>query len=55
MVATMIGGLLFTGLHLTEWFNMITKEHFTITANPEARLCSAPCSSDTGLHMTHVR
>ena len=34
MIATMVGGLLFTGLHLTEWFNMITKEHFTITRNP---------------------
>ena len=35
MVLTMLGGLLFTGLHLTEWMNMIFKEHFTITGNPE--------------------
>src|SRR3977135_4670884 len=34
MVATMIGGLLFTGLHLTEWMNMITKEGFSITKHP---------------------
>jgi len=51
----MIGGLLFTGLHLTEWFNMITKEHFTITANPEGTpLFGAVFFGITGLHMTHV-
>jgi cytochrome c oxidase subunit 3 len=55
VVATMIGGLLFTGLHLTEWFNMITKEHFTITANPEGTpLFGAVFFGITGLHMTHV-
>ena len=51
----MIGGLLFTGLHLTEWFNMITKENFTITSNPEGTpLFGAVFFGITGLHMTHV-
>ena len=43
------------GLHLTEWFNMITKEHFTITGNPEGTpLFGAVFFGITGLHMTHV-
>src|SRR5258708_27119240 len=55
IMATMLGGLLFTGLHLTEWFNMITKEHFTITGNPEGTpLFGAVFFGITGLHMTHV-
>jgi len=55
MVATMIGGLLFTGLHLTEWMNMIFKEGFTITGNPEGTpLFGAVFFGITGLHMTHV-
>jgi cytochrome c oxidase subunit 3 len=55
MVATMIGGLLFTGLHLTEWMNMIYKENFTITHNPEGTpLFGAIFFGITGLHMTHV-
>ena len=55
IMATMAGGLLFTGLHLTEWFNMITKEHFTITGNPEGTpLFGAVFFGITGLHMTHV-
>src|SRR5258708_31996640 len=54
-VATMVGGLLFTGLHLTEWMNMIFKEHFTITGNPEGTpLFGAVFFGITGLHMTHV-
>jgi cytochrome c oxidase subunit 3 len=55
IIATMFGGLAFTGLHLTEWFNMITKEHFTITGNPEGTpLFGAVFFGITGLHMTHV-
>src|SRR5258708_13488731 len=53
IIATMVGGLLFTGLHLTEWMNMILKEHFTITGNPEGTpLFGAVFFGITGLHMT---
>ena len=55
MVATMAGGLIFTGLHLTEWMNMIFREGFTITSNPEGSpLFGATFFGITGLHMTHV-
>ena len=55
MVLTMLGGLIFTGLHLTEWMNMIFKEHFTIVSNPDGSpLFGAVFFGITGLHMTHV-
>src|ERR1035437_1313186 len=55
MVATIAGGLLFTGLHLREWMHLITVEHFTITGNPEGTpLFGAVFFGITGLHMTHV-
>jgi cytochrome c oxidase subunit 3 len=55
MIATMAGGLLFTGLHLREWMHLITVEHFTITGNPEGTpLFGATFFGITGLHMTHV-
>ena len=55
MVATMVGGLMFTGLHLREWVNLITKEGFTPWSNPEGSpLFGATFFGITGLHMTHV-
>jgi cytochrome c oxidase subunit III len=55
MVATMAGGLIFTGLHLREWLNLITKEGFTPWSNPEGSpLFGATFFGITGLHMTHV-
>jgi cytochrome c oxidase subunit 3 len=54
MVATMAGGLIFTGLHLREWLNLITKEGFTPWSSPEGSpLFGATFFGITGLHMTH--
>ena len=55
MVATMVGGLLFTGLHLTEWFQHDPRSTSRSPGIRKARRCSAPCFFGiTGLHMTHV-
>jgi cytochrome c oxidase subunit 3 len=55
MIATMVGGLAFTALHLREWMHLINVEHFTITSNPEGSpLFGAIFFGITGLHMTHV-
>jgi len=54
LIATMAGGLLFTGLHLREWMHLI-EEGATITANPWGTpLFGAVFFGVTGLHMTHV-
>ncbi len=54
MVATMAGGLLFTGLHLREWLHLI-EEGATIAHNPWGTpLFGAVFFGITGLHMTHV-
>jgi cytochrome c oxidase subunit 3 len=54
LTMAMAGGLLFTGLHLREWFHLI-EEGATITHNPWGTpLFGAVFFGITGLHMTHV-
>ncbi len=54
MIATMICGLTFMGLHLREWFHLI-EEGATITHNPWGTpLFGAVFFGVTGMHMTHV-
>jgi cytochrome c oxidase subunit III len=55
IVATMLCGLAFVGLHLTEWFNLINHEHVTPWSNPwDVPLFGGTFFGITGLHMTHV-
>jgi cytochrome c oxidase subunit 3 len=55
ILATMAGGSLFVGLHLTEWLNLIHEEHVTPFDNPwGVPLFGGTFFSITGLHMTHV-
>ncbi len=55
ILATMAGGALFVGLHLTEWLNLINNEHVTPAHNPwDVPLFGATFFGITGLHMTHV-
>jgi cytochrome c oxidase subunit III len=55
LLATMAGGSLFVGLHLTEWMNLITHEHVTPFDNPwGVPLFGGTFFAITGLHMTHV-
>ena len=55
ILATMAGGALFVGLHLTEWLNLINEEHVTPFDNPwGVPLFGGTFFSITGLHMTHV-
>src|SRR5262245_2263462 len=55
ILATMAGGSLFVGLHLTEWLNLINNEHVTPFDNPwGVPLFGGTFFSITGLHMTHV-
>jgi len=54
LIATMIGGLAFVGLHLTEWHHLID-EGATLWKNPWGTpLFGATFFGITGLHMTHV-
>jgi cytochrome c oxidase subunit III len=55
LLATIAGGALFVGLHLTEWMNLIHEEHVTAFSNPwGVPLFGATFFAITGLHMTHV-
>jgi cytochrome c oxidase subunit III len=55
ILATMAGGALFVGLHLTEWLNLINNEHVTPAHNPwDVPQFGATFFGITGLHMTHV-
>jgi len=55
ILATMAGGALFVGLHLTEWMNLIHEEHVTPFDNPwGVPLFGGTFFAITGLHMTHV-
>ncbi len=55
ILATMAGGALFVGLHLTEWLNLIRNEHVTPLGNPwGVPLFGGTFFALTGLHMTHV-
>ncbi|MBI1749625.1 MAG: cytochrome c oxidase subunit 3 [Acidobacteria bacterium] len=55
MLATMLGGAIFCGLHATEWMHLI-HEGLTPFANPwgGSPLFGATFFGITGLHMTHV-
>ncbi len=54
ILATMLGGALFIGLHLTEWLHLI-EEGVRPFSNPwGAPLFGAVFFGVTGLHMTHV-
>jgi cytochrome c oxidase subunit 3 len=61
--ATMLGGLLFLGLHLYEWRHLIVDEHLKPFSLPEEWITRWPQASPlfgatffaiTGLHMFHV-
>src|SRR5271166_4542089 len=55
ILATMLGGGAFVGLHLTEWLNLINNEHVTPFTNPwGVPLFGGTFFALTGLHMTHV-
>ena len=55
ILATMVAGSTFVGLHLTEWLKVINEEHVTPFQNPwGVPLFGATFFSITGLHMTHV-
>lgn len=55
IVATMVGGAAFVGLHTTEWLHLIHDEKVTPFANPwNEPLFGATFFGITGLHMTHV-
>ena len=55
LLATIVGGLAFVILHLTEWMNLIHNEHVTPWSNPWGEpLFGATFFAVTGLHMTHV-
>src|SRR5262245_29389328 len=55
ILATMAGGALFVGLHLTEWMHLINEEHATPWGNEwGVPLFSGTFFTLTGLHMTHV-
>ena len=54
LLATMAGGLIFCGLHVTEWFHLI-EEGVRLFSNPwGSPLFGAAFFGITGLHMTHV-
>ena len=55
MLATMLGGAIFVGLHATEWMHLI-EEGLRPFANPwgGSPLFGATFFGITGLHMTHV-
>src|ERR1051326_7119966 len=55
ILATIVGGLAFVGLHLTEWLNLIKNEHVTTVGNEwGVPLFGGTFFALTGLHMTHV-
>jgi cytochrome c oxidase subunit 3 len=55
ILATIVGGLAFVVLHLTEWLNLINNEHVTASGNEwGVPLFGGTFFALTGLHMTHV-
>jgi cytochrome c oxidase subunit III len=55
VLATMFFGGAFVVLHLTEWMNLVNKEHVTPWSNPWGEpLFGATFFGITGLHMAHV-
>jgi len=55
ILGTIAGGVAFIGLHMTEWLNLINKEHMTPFSNEWGEpLFGATFFGITGLHMTHV-
>jgi cytochrome c oxidase subunit 3 len=52
---TMLGGVLFDVIHISEWFHLITSEHVTPFSNPwGSPLLGGSFFGLTGLHMLHV-
>src|SRR5438477_12165070 len=55
ILATIVGGLAFVVLHLSEWLNLINNEHVTPFGNEwGVPLFGGTFFALTGLHMTHV-
>jgi len=55
LLATMFFGASFVVLHMTEWFDLITKEHVTPWSNPWGTpLFGGAFFGLTGMHMLHV-
>ena len=55
ILLTMLGGLLFDVIHLTEWLDLIVKDHVTPFSNPwGSPLFGGAFFGLTGLHMVHV-
>ena len=55
LLATMLCGAAFVGLHLTEWSHLIRQERVTPWSNPwNVPLFGATFFGITGLHMLHV-
>lgn len=54
VLATMLGGLLFIGLHLREWFHLIGEGLRPFSNHWGSPLFGAVFFGVTGLHMTHV-
>ncbi len=55
LIATMLGGALFVGLHLTEWIHLMRDEKLTPWTNAWGEpLFGATFFTITGLHMLHV-
>jgi cytochrome c oxidase subunit 3 len=55
ILATMVGGLAFVVLHMSEWLKLINVEHVTALNNPwGVPLFGGTFFALTGLHMTHV-
>jgi cytochrome c oxidase subunit III len=55
ILATIVGGLAFVVLHISEWLNLINNEHVTPFGNEwGVPLFGGTFFALTGLHMTHV-
>src|SRR5260221_4030634 len=55
ILATIVGGLAFVVLHISEWLNLINNEHVTAFGNKwGVPLFGGTFFALTGLHMTHV-
>jgi cytochrome c oxidase subunit 3 len=57
LIATIICGIAFVGIHATEWYELIVEKHVTPWSNPwnpAAPLFGGTFFGLTGLHMVHV-
>jgi cytochrome c oxidase subunit 3 len=55
ILLTMLGGILFDIIHISEWVNLIVHEHVTPFSNPwGSPLLGGSFFGFTGLHMLHV-